>query len=238
MDKQNLTLLEHIAELRTRLFRVAIALLVGTLIGTLFSDDAIAILGRPMGETALIVLSPTEAPVIYFKVALFLGFVIALPYILYQVYAFIVPGLYPNERKFFLLAIPAVVVLFALGATFTLTILIPFSLPVLMGFLQGVVQPTYSLQEYLSFVTTLLFWMGLLFQTPLVLYALARVGVVRPDQLKKARKLIIFGAAVVAAVITPTTDPVTMLLVTGPFIVLYEIGLVLARLAQRQKKPA
>jgi sec-independent protein translocase protein TatC len=126
--------------------------------------------------------------------------------------------------------------LFLLGATFTLTILVPFSIPVLMGFLQEVVTPTYSLEQYLSFVTTLLFWMGLLFQTPLVIYILARVGVVEPKVLKKARKLIIFAAALLAAVITPTTDPVTMLLVMGPFVVLYEVGILLASVALRQKR--
>jgi sec-independent protein translocase protein TatC len=105
-----------------------------------------------------------------------------------------------------------------------------------MGFLQEVVTPTYSLEQYLSFVTTLLFWMGLLFQTPLVIYILARVGIVEPKTLKKARKLIVFLAALLAAVITPTTDPVTMLLVMGPFVVLYEVGIVLAHVAMRQKR--
>jgi sec-independent protein translocase protein TatC len=236
MSEDKLTLLEHIQELRKRLFRAIIALIVGAIIGSLITNPAIRILVSPLREADVIVLSPTEAPIIYFKVALFLGFVIALPYIAYQIYAFVRPGLYPKEQKIFLLAVPAVFVLFLLGATFTLTILIPFSIPVLMGFLQEVVTPTYSLEQYLSFVTTLLFWMGLLFQTPLVIYILARVGIVEPKTLKQARKVIIFLAALVAAVITPTTDPVTMLLVMGPFVVLYEVGIVLAGVAMRQKR--
>lgn len=236
MSEDKLTLLEHIQELRKRLFRAIIALIVGATIGSLITNPAIRILVSPLREADVIVLSPTEAPVIYFKVALFLGFVIALPYIAYQIYAFVRPGLYPKEKKIFLLAVPTVFILFMLGATFTLTILIPFSIPVLMGFLQEVVTPTYSLEQYLSFVTTLLFWMGLLFQTPLVIYILARVGIVEPKTLKQARKVIIFLAALVAAVITPTTDPVTMLLVMGPFVVLYEVGIVLAGVAMRQKR--
>ncbi len=236
MTEDKFTLLEHIQELRKRLFRTIIALIIGALIGSLGTNPAIRILVRPLQEADVIVLSPTEAPIIYFKVALFLGFVAALPYITYQIYAFVSPGLYPKEQKIFLLAIPTVFILFLLGAAFTLTILIPFSIPVLMGFLQEVVTPTYSLEQYLSFVTTLLFWMGLLFQTPLVIYILARVGFVEPKTLKKARKLIVFLAALLAAVITPTTDPVTMLLVMGPFVVLYEVGIVLARVAMRQKR--
>ena len=232
---QEMSLLEHIGELRMRLIRTVIALVIGTLIGMLFSNRVIEVLVWPLRESQLIVLSPTEASVIYFKVALFLGFLIALPYILYQIYGFLAPGLLPKERRLLLLGIPGVIVLFALGTLFTMTILVPFSMPVLMGFLQDVVQPTYSLELYLSFVTTVLFWMGLLFQTPLVVYGLARAGIVAPEGLTKARRLIIFAAALLAAVITPTTDPVTMLLVTGPFLVLYEVGIVLARLAVRQR---
>ncbi|MGC9398805.1 MAG: twin-arginine translocase subunit TatC [Anaerolineae bacterium] len=236
MSEEKLTLLEHIQELRHRLFRAIIALIVGALFGALITNPAIRVLVRPLQQAEVIVLSPTEAPIIYFKVALFLGFLIALPYITYQIYAFVRPGLYPKEQKVFLLAVPSVFILFLLGATFTLTILIPFSIPVLMGFLRDVVTPTYSLEQYLSFVTTLLFWMGLLFQTPLVIYILARVGIVEPKTLKRVRKVVIFLAALLAAVITPTTDPVTMLLVMGPFVVLYEVGIVLARVAIRQKR--
>ena len=232
---QEMLLLEHIGELRMRLIRSVVALVIGTLIGLLFSNRVIEVLVWPLRESQLIVLSPTEASVIYFKVALFLGFLVALPYILHQIYGFLAPGLLHNERRLLLLGIPAAIVLFALGALFTMTVLVPFSMPVLMGFLQDVVQPTYSLDLYLSFVTTVLFWMGLLFQTPLVVYGLARAGIVTPEKLGKARRLIIFAAALLAAVITPTTDPVTMLLVTGPFLVLYEVGIVLSRLAVRQR---
>ncbi|HQJ10783.1 MAG TPA: twin-arginine translocase subunit TatC, partial [Anaerolineae bacterium] len=177
-------------------------------------------------------------PIIFFKVTLLLGLLITLPYILYQLYAFVAPGLFPHERKFLLQSVPGVILLFMLGVAFTLLVLIPFSIPVLTGFLSDVVTPTYTLEDYLSFVTTLLLWMGLLFQTPLVMYTLARLDIVQPARLKQLRKLVIFLAAVLAAVITPTTDPFTMLLVTGPFIILYELGLLLARLALRQRRTA
>ncbi len=236
MDNTELPLLEHLAELRRRLFAAIIALLIGAAGGLLITPQVIRWLVRPLQGGQVIVLSPTEAPIIYFKVALLLGFVLAMPYILYQVYAFLAPGLKPNERRVFLLGIPAAIVLFLLGAAFTLQVLVPLSMPVLMSFLAGIVSPNYSLEEYISFLTTLLFWMGLLFQTPLVIYFMARMGWITPNRLSGLRKIIIFVAALIAAAITPTTDPVTMLLVTGPFVVLYEAGILLARLAVRQRR--
>ena len=230
-----MTLFEHLKELRQRLFR-AVAVLIVAMVAVSFAVDYVVVwLVKPLGGGHVIVLGPTEAPIIYFKIALILGFVLSLPYTLYQAYGFVAPGLYPRERTTLLVGIPAVVVFFVLGAVFTMEILVPLSMPILMGFFGDVVEPTYSLEKYLSFVTTLVLWMGLLFQTPLVIYIIARLGLVTPQQLAKARRLVIFVAAIFAAVVTPTTDPVTMLLVTGPFIILYELGILLSRLAARRR---
>ncbi len=238
MNDTELPLLEHIAELRQRLLRSILAIILGAGVGLVITPPVLRWLVRPLKGGEVIVLSPTEAPVIYFKVALLLGFVLALPYILYQLYAFVEPGLKPNEKRPFIIGIPAAIALFLLGALFTLQVLIPLSMPVLMGFLANIVKPNYSLEEYVSFVTILIFWMGLLFQTPLVIYFLARMGWITPERLSRLRKIIIFVAAFVAAAITPTTDPVTMLLVTGPFLILYEAGILLAKLAVRQRARA
>jgi sec-independent protein translocase protein TatC len=234
--EQSMGLFEHIKELRQRLFRAVISWILATLLASAFAEVIVEWLVQPLEGGSVIVLSPTEAPIIYFKIALATGFGLALPYILFQVYGFVAPGLYPNERSVVLLGIPAVFIFFVLGALFTLQVLIPISMPVLMGFLGEVVEPTYSLENYLSFVTTLVIWMGLLFQTPLVIYIISRFGFVTPDQLKKARRIVWFLAAIFAAVVTPTTDPVTLLLVTGPFITLYELGIILARFAVKQRE--
>ncbi len=158
--------------------------------------------------------------------------------ILYQIYAFAAPGLYKNERSIVMTFIPAAVVFFILGGVFTLQVLMPLSLPVLMGFLGEVVEPSYSLESYLSFVTTLVVWMGLIFETPLLVYLVARLGLLTAKQLSAGRRVVWFMAVIFAAVITPTTDPVTLLLVTGPFILLYELGLILARVGARQRARA
>jgi sec-independent protein translocase protein TatC len=236
VDQTSMGLFDHIKEMRQRLFRSVIALLITTVISSMFVNTLVSYLVSPLEGGRVIVLSPTEAPIIYFKIALAAGFGLALPYILYQIYGFIAPGLYPNEKNLVLYSVPAVLLFFIAGAVFTLEILIPVSMPVLMGFLGEVVQPTYSLENYLSFITTLVLWMGLLFQTPLAIYIVSRFGLVTTEQLTKARRIVWFVAAIFAAVVTPTTDPVTLLLVTGPFITLYELGILLSRLAGMQRK--
>lgn len=229
-------LFDHIKEMRQRLFRAVIAVIVTTIVASMFVDTLVAYLVSPLEGGNVIVLSPTEAPIIYFKIALAAGLGLSLPYILYQIYGFIAPGLYQNERLLVITSIPAVILFFLAGSAFTLEVLIPTSMPVLMGFLGDVVSPTYSLENYLGFVTTLTLWMGLLFQTPLAIYMVSRFGLVSTEQLSKARRIVWFFAAIFAAVVTPTTDPVTLLLVTGPFILLYELGILLSRLAGLQRK--
>lgn len=233
--ENGMTLLDHITEMRKRLFRAIVAVIVLTLIASLLVDYIVAWLVKPLGGAMVVALSPTEAPMTYFKIALTLGFGASLPYILYQIYAFIAPGLFANERKTILFGIPAVFVLFVLGALFTLQILVPLSMPVLMGFFGSVVTPQYSLEKYLSFVSMLLLWMGIIFQTPLVIYVIALLGVVTPKQLTQGWRIVVLVAAVFAAVVTPTTDMFTMLLVTVPFIVLYFFGILLAQIAAKQR---
>jgi sec-independent protein translocase protein TatC len=237
-EERSMGLFDHIVELRQRLFYAVGALLVATIVASAFVDTIVGWLVSPLQGGSVIVLSPTEAPIVYFKVALAAGFGVSLPILLYQLYSFAAPGLYRSERSVVITFMPAALVFFVLGAVFTLQVLMPISLPVLMGFLGEVVEPTYSLESYLSFVTTLVLWMGLIFETPLVVYVVARLGLLTPTQLSKGRRVVWFVAVIFAAIITPTTDPVTLLLVTGPFIMLYEIGLILARLGMRQRSRA
>jgi sec-independent protein translocase protein TatC len=238
-EERAMGLFEHIRELRQRLFRAVIVWIVATIGSSMVVDRLINWLVAPAKaagpRVSIIVTSPPQGAIIYFQVALAAGFALALPYILWEIYGFIAPGLYRNERTAFVSGIPAVFVFFLLGAVFTLQLLIPTSLPVLMGFLGDIVEPMYMLESYLSFVTTLVLWMGIIFQTPLIVFLIARLGLVTPPQLSKARRMVWFLAVVFAAIITPTTDPVTLLLVTGPFIALYEIGLLLSRVAARQR---
>jgi sec-independent protein translocase protein TatC len=230
-DQGEMALLEHLDELRQRLIRAIIAVLIGVIVGTFVTPTVLKLLVAPLGDQVPLAISPTEAPAVFFKVAIVIGLVIAMPVIMYQVFQFARPGLDPVERRYVLIGAPAASLSFAAGVVFAATVLLPAALPFLQGFLLGIVEQRYSIDRYVSFVSNILLWAGLVFETPLVMYFLAKLGVVTPQGFAKARRVVIIGAAAGAAVITPTTDPVNMLLVMVPFMLLYELGILLARLA-------
>jgi sec-independent protein translocase protein TatC len=224
-------ILEHLTELRDRLVRAIIALAVGVVIGTFLTPRVLTVLVAPLGDLTPIAIAPTETPAVYFKVSLVIGLVIAMPVIVYQLFRFVAPGLEAQEKRYLFIGTPVAAASFAAGVGFAALVLIPAAMPFLRGFLTGIVEQRYSINEYVSFVSTVLLWAGLVFETPLVMFFLAKLGVATPGGFAKARRFVIIGAAAGAAVITPTTDPVNMLLIMGPFLLLYELGIVLARLA-------
>jgi sec-independent protein translocase protein TatC len=230
-DQAEMTLLEHLDELRQRLIKVVAAVLLGVVVGTFVTPPALRMLVAPLGDQVPLAISPTEAPAVFFKVAIVIGIVIAMPVIMYQVFQYVRPGLEPAERRYVLIGAPIASLSFATGVIFAAEVLLPASLPFLQAFLFGIVEQRYSIERYISFVSNVMLWAGLVFETPLVMYFLAKLGVVTPTGFAKARRVVIVGAAAGAAIITPTTDPVNMLLVMVPFMLLYELGILLARLA-------
>ena len=232
-DVGEMTLLEHLDELRQRLLWVVIALLIGVILGTFVTAPILELLVAPLGDQVPLAISPTEAPAVFFKVAIVVGVVIAMPVIMYQLFMFARPGLESSEQRYVLIGAPAASISFAAGVAFAALVLLPTALPFLQGFLFGIVEQRYSIERYISFVSNIMLWAGVVFETPLVMYFLAKLGVVTPEGFAKARRLVVVGAAAGAAVITPTTDPVNMLLVMVPFMLLYELGILLAKLAQR-----
>ncbi len=231
MGETGMTLLEHLEELRRRLIRVVIALLVGVLAGMAVAEPVLRWLIAPLGENLPQALSPTEGPAVYFKVAVVIGVVIAMPVIMYQLFRFVAPGLKSQEKKYVIIGAPVASLCFASGVAFAATVLLPAAIPFLNGFLGSLIEHHYSIDYYMSFVSNILLWAGLVFETPLVMFFLSKLGVVTPQGFAKARRVVIVGAATGAAIITPTVDPVNMLLVMGPFLLLYELGILLARLA-------
>ena len=231
VDQAEMGILEHLEELRQRLIRAVIALAIGVVLGTFLTSPVLKVLVAPLGDQLPLAISPTEAPAVFFKVASVIGVVIAMPVIMYQVFQFVRPGLKPTERRYVLIGAPVASLSFALGVVFAAVVLLPTAIPFLQGFLSGIVEQRYSIDRYISFVSNVLLWAGLVFETPLVMYFLTKLGVVTPQGFAKVRRVVIVGAAVGAAIITPTTDPVNMLLVMVPFMLLYELGILLARLA-------
>lgn len=225
--------LDHLGELRTRLLRALVSLAVTTGLSLLFADRILAYLIQPYGER-LQTLGPTEGVVIYFRVALLSGAIIAIPYITWQMWMFIAPGLTRKERRWVLLSLPATTLLFLVGVAFSWFILMPTALRFLSEFQSDLFQAGWTADQYVAFVTALLFWIGVSFETPLVFYILARLGLVGPGALRRNWRLAVVGSALLAAMITPTIDPFNMLLVMGPLMVLYVLSILLSAIAYRQ----
>lgn len=234
-DKQEntgMSLLEHLDELRRRLVRAVFALVIGTMVGMFAAGPILEYLQQPYGR-AFTVLGPTGGVVAYFRVALMVGAAIAMPMIVYQVLAFIVPGLTKRERRFLLFSLPPITVLFFGGALFAWGVLIPPALGFLEGFQPELFKPEWTADLYLGFVTALVFWMGVAFETPLAFFVLSLLGVATPRALINNWRIAIVGSAVAAALITPTVDPVNMALVMGPLLTLYCLSIVLVALGSR-----
>jgi sec-independent protein translocase protein TatC len=225
-------LFEHLDELRRRLFVAAIALVLGTVVGVLIATPVLEYLQQPYGK-AFTVLGPTGGVVAYFRVALMVGAMIAIPVITYEVLMFVLPGLTRKEKRMILLSLPAVTGLFIIGVAFAWLVLIPPSLGFLAGFQPTLFKPEWTADLYLSFVTSLVFWMGVAFQTPLIFFVVALLGMVSAQTLLKNWRVAIVGAAVAAALITPTVDPVNMMLVMGPLLTLYALSIFLVMIGKR-----
>jgi sec-independent protein translocase protein TatC len=223
---------EHLDELRQRLFKAVIALVIGTVVGIALATPALQYLVSPYGER-LQTLGPTESVVSYFRVSLMIGGIIAIPVITYQVLMFVLPGLTRKESRMLLLSLPAITLLFLVGVAFAWFILVPPALDFLQNFQTQIYAPEWTADQYLGFVTALLFWMGVAFETPLVFFVLALLGLVNAGTLARNWRIAIVGAAVAAALITPTIDPVNMFLVMGPLLALYLLSIFLVVIGRR-----
>ncbi len=230
-DTEIMPLMEHLRELRKRLIRASIALFVATGISFIFAKQVLVILIAPMGDTPPQALKPTESLGNYMKVALISGVTLAMPFIVYQIGRFLAPGLTKNEKRYMLLLVPGATLCFVTGVAFAYFVMLPAAIPFLQGFMSDIIEQRWAIGEYLSFVTSLLLWIGLAFELPLFVYFLAKIGIIDTEMLTKNRKYAIIIIAVLAAVITPTVDPLNMALVMGPLVILYELGILLSRLA-------
>jgi sec-independent protein translocase protein TatC len=227
-------IMEHVNELRKRLFKALLAMIAAVLISFSLAPMFIDVLAEPIGGTqALISIEVTENISTFMRVSMLSGFIIALPVIVYQIWAFISPGLMPNEKRWMLLAVPFATVLFVSGVAFAYFVMLPAALPFLISFMG--ITTTPRLINYFNFVTNLLFWVGICFEAPLVVFILAKLGIVTAGGLLKQWRIALVVIAVLAAVITPTGDPVNMGLMMLPLTVLYLLSVLFAVFARREK---
>ncbi len=228
------TFLEHFSELRVRVTWAVGALLVCTVISFAFAQSLLEFLIAPYGENVQ-AISPTEPIETYFKVALVSGAVLAMPFILYQVWLFVKPALESKEeRRFVYIFVPSAFLLFLIGIAFSWLVLLPAAISFLSGFMPTVFLVEWTANEYIGFTTTFLFWIGVSFEMPLIIYLIARAGIITPQGLREQWRVAIVAIAVIAAVVTPSIDPITMLLTMVPLTVLYGLSILLAYVGQRQ----
>ncbi|GAA6390299.1 MAG: twin-arginine translocase subunit TatC [Megasphaera sp.] len=222
-----MTVTDHLTELRGRIIKSVIAVAVGVAFCAWQIDDVVAFLTSPVER--LYVMKPAEAFLIYMKIALWSGVIAASPVLFYQLWAFLLPAFTRHEKKGLLLFVPLSTMLFLGGISFSFFIVLPQGLRFFMSFAMESVQPLWSLAGYLDFAVLMVLPFGVIFNLPVALVVLARMGLVSSIQLKSFRKYVIVISFAIAAVITPTTDMISQSLLAVPMIILYEVSLVFIR---------
>lgn len=234
---EEMSVLSHVKELRKRLLVAVIALLVTTVASFAFSQQIAELLAKPIGGLSVLEsIDVTENVSVFMKISLLSGVILALPVIVFEILAFILPGLNPNERTWVWVMIPMATLFFVGGVLFAYFFLLPTALPFLLDFMGISTAPRPG--NYFGFTLNLLFWVGVAFELPLVIFLLARLGIVTARQLIKQWRIAIVVIAIAAATITPTPDPVNMGLMMLPLTVLYLISILFASFAGRQRRKA
>ncbi|MBM3144989.1 MAG: twin-arginine translocase subunit TatC [Chloroflexi bacterium] len=228
-------LVEHLDALRKHLFRALIVIILTTSASAFFIRDLLEWISEPVGGVnSLQAIEVTEPLGVVMRVALLSGFALALPYLTFELYLFIAPGLKARARVLGLITIPIAFLFFVGGMAFAYFVMMPAALPFLLNFMgiPTAVRPS----SYIKFVTGLMFWIGIAFEFPLVIFAMAGMGIVRAKDLARQWRIAVVIIAVLAAAITPTIDPVNMGLVMGPMILLYFLSIGLAFIAQGRRE--
>ena len=241
MRPRELSLSQHLEELRKRLIIAALATVATTAVSFVFYKQIIRLLIRPAedlgpavgGEAGLVFVEVTEMIAVTVKVSLVSGLVLAFPIVLYQIIMFVAPGLTSRERRYLLTFMPGVALAFAAGVAFGYFVLIPPAISFLLSWGSDLATPMIRIGNYINVMVMLIFWMGVVFETPLVMFILAKLGIVSSRGFARWRRYWVVVAFILGALITPTFDPVNQALVAVPLIVLYEVGIWLAKLAAR-----
>lgn len=231
---------EHLVELRHRIFYIMATMVVGAIATGFFVDRILEFLQAPAGNAMFIFLKPTDMIWVRMEIIFSAALVLALPMLLYQTLMFIRPALEnPQEIAIFravaIIGAPLVLLFFIGGIIFAYYVLLPVMLPFLLGTGGDIAQPSWDIRPYYSFVLAVLLWIGAAFETPLIMALLARLGLVSPRAMAKQWRYAIAGVAFVAAAITPTVDPINMALVMVPLLGLYFLGVLFARAVYRPR---
>lgn len=237
-----MSFLDHLGELRTRLIRAAIAIFASFLVCLIFAERVFGILAAPITKllpqgSSLIFTGLPDPFFIYMKVSFITGIFVTLPYVLYQLWQFISPGLYAKERKMAIPFISLATLLFYTGALFAYFIVFPAAFKFFLSYQTAELKAMISIREYVSLVMVLMLAFGAVFETPIVIVFLGLLGIFDSGQLKRGRRYFVVLAFVIGAILTPTPDVINQTLMAVPMLVLYEVGIwILVYLEKKRRR--
>ena len=233
-DPTEMTLVDHLSELRRRIAISVVAIGIGAVIGFLLAERIILLLLTPLPDGEVVFLTLGGGFFVYLRIAIIVGILLALPIVLYQLWAFVAPGLLPEERRAALPWIPMTVVFFLLGCAVA-WITLPYAVDFLLGFqIEGSLTALPSAEAYFSFVTIMFLLFGLVMQFPIVLVFLDRLGVLNVDQLRTMRRYVLLGLVIFAVVVTPGGDPISPIVLSATMYALYELTIFLMQRRRRR----
>jgi sec-independent protein translocase protein TatC len=231
-----MSLIEHLEELRKRIIRSIIALTAGVILAFAFKSYLLQILVAPLNGRELITLSPTESFMTVLKVAGYAGMILASPVIIFQIWAFVAPGLKSKERRVIYFASFFTTVLFLVGIFFAWYMVLPRGLDVLLNYQGDYFNQHLQADQYFSLVSVFLLGFGIIFETPVMILTLARLGIVNTRMLRKNRKYAILVGTILSAALTPGQDMFSMLMMAVPFLLLFEVSVLASRFVQKSKR--
>lgn len=229
-EEKKLTLVEHLEELKGGVIKSVVFITACSFFVYYYVNSILPVLIKPVGK--LVFITPQEAFITHVKIAFFGGLFLSSPFLLYQIWRFVSGGLKPQERKYTLIFGPLSFLFFILGITFGYFIIVPVGVKFLLGFATDILTPMLTVSKYISFIGTLTFVFGIVFQLPLVSLFLTKIGVVTPRFLSDKRKQAIVSIFILAAFFTPP-DVVTQCLMAVPLLILYEIGIIFSKSVYR-----
>ncbi len=239
-NHEKMTFTEHLEELRYRLIRILIAVAIGFVISYFFSKQIFYFVSLPLlevlpKENNLIFTALPEAFFTYLKISFFTGIIVASPYIFYQIWKFVSPGLYPHEKKYVAPFVIISTIFFVTGILFAYFVVFPYGFKFFLSFQNEYIKALPTMKQYLSFTLKLLFAFGVIFELPVFMYFLAKIGVVNSILLTKNRRYVLVLIFVVAAILTPP-DVFTQFLMAVPLILLYEISIFVVKYVEKRRK--
>lgn len=232
-EKKELGFLDHLEELRGRIIKSILSILLFSIVAYVFSERLLDFVTRPIPEVYF--MAPTEAFSTRIKISLIAGIIVSVPVIFYHAWKFIVPGLFEREVKLIIPAVLASTIFFLIGATFCFWFVLPLSMKFLLGFGTEKLKPMIKIKDYISFVSYMILAFGSVFELPVIAYFLGRIGIITPRTLIKGRKYAVTTILILAAVITPP-DVFSQFMLAGPLYFLYEVSIIVVKIIQRKKR--